>query len=82
MNRWPEAMTTSFIRGLWTASALLFSIITGISGGVLAWLGGDNPPDAVMAGASTFAATMILAVLILEFLDAGTSAQPRNGRRR
>jgi hypothetical protein len=73
-------MPNSLIRGLWTASALLLSMIIGIIGGVLAWLGGDNAPNAVMSGAATFAATMTLAVLILTFLGAGD--RPRSGQRR
>jgi hypothetical protein len=61
-------------RGVLTG-ALLFSMIIGFGGGILAWLGGDNPPDAVIAGAAAFAATMTLAVLVLTFL----SVEPDRG---
>lgn len=62
-------MTTTFIRGLWIAGAALFSLIAGIGGGILDWLGGDHPAKAIIAGAASFAATMTLAVLILTFVS-------------
>jgi hypothetical protein len=61
-------MTTLSTRGLWLACTLLLSLITGLTGGVLTYLGGDNPAHAIIAGAATFGGTTGLALLILGFL--------------
>jgi hypothetical protein len=73
-------MNTSALRALWLACVLLLSSITGIGGGVLAWLGGDNPARAVIAGAATFAATTGLAILVLTFV--GSAPEPPRRTRR
>jgi hypothetical protein len=74
-QRKTTTMTTTFVRSLWLAGALLLSLITGIGGGVLDWLGGDHPAKAIIAGAAAFAATMALAILILTFVDPGGTAR-------
>jgi hypothetical protein len=61
-------MTTPSTRALWLAWTLLLSLITGLTGGVLTYLGGDNPAHAIIAGAATFGGTTGLALLILGFL--------------
>lgn len=73
-------MTVPALRALWLAYTLLLSSITGITGGVLAWLGGDNPARAVIAGGATFAATTGLAILVLTFV-APPPVLPQQGRR-
>jgi len=70
-------MTNTFIRGLWIAGAFLFSLIMGIGGGVLDWIGGDHPAKAIIAGAASFAATMTLTVLVLTFVTGGTRGRSR-----
>ncbi|MFI7027059.1 hypothetical protein [Micromonospora sp. HUAS LYJ1] len=64
-------MDTPSVRGLWIAYVLLLSMIIGLVGGALAYLGGDNPAKAIIAGGASFAATVGLAILTLTFL-AGT----------
>ena len=75
-------MTTTFLRILWVCGTLLFGVITGISGGALAWLGGDNPAKAIMTGAATFAATLTLVLLILNFVGVGGASPAVNRRKR
>jgi hypothetical protein len=61
-------MDTPMVRGLWLAYAVLLSVVIGVAGGVLAYLGGDGPAKAIIAGGATFATTVGLAVLVLTFL--------------
>jgi hypothetical protein len=63
-------MTICPLRALWLACALLLSTIIGICGGVLAWLGGDNPAKAVITGGAAFAAVTTLAILVLSYVAA------------
>ncbi|WP_281898107.1 hypothetical protein [Phytohabitans aurantiacus] len=51
--------------GLWLAVGLLFSVIVGVAGGVLAWLSGQRPAAAIIAGGMAFggAFTLVLAVI-------------------
>jgi hypothetical protein len=69
-------MTTYSARGLWLACAVLLSTIVGIGGGVLSFIGGDNPAKAVVAGAATFAGTMALVILVLTFIASPGRADP------
>jgi hypothetical protein len=62
-------MTNLATRGLWLTCGLLLSVIIGITGGVLAHIGGDNPARAIIAGASAFAGATTLTVLILNFIS-------------
>lgn len=68
-------MTTS-TRGLWIALTIVLGIVTGICGGVLASLGGDNAARAVITGAATFAGTVTLATLVLSFVASSSERRP------
>lgn len=55
-------------RALWLTCALIFSIIVGVAGGVLAFLAGDNAARAIISGGATFGGTTALLIVILNFL--------------
>jgi hypothetical protein len=57
-------------RVLWLALSVLFALFLGASGGVLSWLGGMNPPNAVLAGAGAFAGTLALVLAVIHYLAA------------
>jgi hypothetical protein len=61
-------MTNLATRGIWLAIALLLAVVTGTFGGILAWIGGDNPAHAIIAGAATFAGTATLSILAISFV--------------
>ena len=73
-------MTTLAMRGLWLAWGLLLSLIIGITGGALVYLGGSRPASATMTGAGTFSATLTLILLIICFLTPSTATTPRRRR--
>lgn len=56
------------IRAVWLAIVLLFAVITATASGMLSWLGGMNPANALLAGAGAFAGTVILALAVIHFL--------------
>ncbi len=55
-------------RALWLAVCLVFSCVTGISGGALRFLADRDLATALVTGASTFAGTATLGVVLLSFL--------------
>lgn len=55
------------LRTLWLAVILLTATMIGVVGGILAWLGGMNPPMAVIAGAGAFVTGVMLALRIWDF---------------
>ncbi|MCF0092535.1 hypothetical protein [Micromonospora sp. MH99] len=62
----------SHVRALWIAWSLLLSAVIGIVGGGLAWLNDEHPAKSIIAGATAFAATETLCLMILGFLLFGT----------
>ncbi|GGL15286.1 hypothetical protein [Mangrovihabitans endophyticus] len=66
-------MTSNSVRALWLACALLMSSMVGVGGGVLSFVGGDNPAKAVIAGAAAFGGAMALLTAVLALLFPGRS---------
>jgi hypothetical protein len=64
------------LRQLWLAIILLASAFIGTAGGVLVWLDEHRLPDAILAGATTFAGTVAFLFVVYSFL-AGPPSQPR-----
>lgn len=60
-------MTDSTVRGLWVAITLLTAALTGGAAGVLAWLGGVNPPSAILTAGGAFGGTVILVLTVVRF---------------
>ena len=48
---------------LWLAIGLILALIVGAGAGVLAWLGGDKVPIAILKGGGAFVATFTLVIL-------------------
>jgi len=65
-------LTNSALRGLWLAITVLAGALTGTAGGLLAWIGGVNPPMAVLTGAGAFSGAVLLILAMLRFA-AGSS---------
>ncbi|GAT68889.1 hypothetical protein PS9374_04554 [Planomonospora sphaerica] len=57
------------VRFVWTAIIVITAVILGAAGGTLAWMGGASAPNAVLAGAGGFTATVILLLAIAAFLE-------------
>ncbi|SNT61870.1 hypothetical protein SAMN05216276_10864 [Streptosporangium subroseum] len=55
-------------RAIWLAIILLAAVIIGLAGGVLSWLGGATPAGAILFGAGGLAATVLLAITIVNFM--------------
>ncbi|GAA0940200.1 hypothetical protein [Virgisporangium aurantiacum] len=51
------------------AISLLTSAFAGAVGGWLSWLGGLNTANSVLAGASAFGATLVIMILVIQFLQ-------------
>jgi hypothetical protein len=56
-------------RVLWLAIIMIVAAVIGVAGGTLSWLGGASVPNAVLAGAGSFGATVLLLLAIMYFLD-------------
>jgi hypothetical protein len=56
------------IRLLWLACILLTAGGIGICAGILSWLGGMNPPTAILTGGAAFSAATLLLLTIERFL--------------
>jgi hypothetical protein len=56
------------LRALWLAVSVLSAGLVGASGGILSWLGGANPANAILTGAGAFVATVLLFLAIVRFL--------------
>ena len=59
--------TASALRGLWLAITMLTATLTGAASGLLAWVGGTNPPMAILTGAAAFSGTVLLVLTMLRF---------------
>ncbi|MGW0594481.1 hypothetical protein [Streptosporangium sp. NPDC002607] len=57
------------VRFLWAAIIVIIAVIIGVAGGTLAWMGGASAPNAVLAGAGGFGASVALMLAIAYFLD-------------
>lgn len=61
-------MTTLSVRARWLFRAVLTSSVVGAAGGVLSFLGGDEPAEAVLAGGAASGGAMAPSVAILAFV--------------
>jgi hypothetical protein len=59
-------------RGIWLALAVLAAALVGSVGGLLSWIGGMNPAQAILAGAASFGATTILLLKVIRFVTEQT----------
>ena len=66
-------LTNSTVRGLWLAITVLTAALIGVAAGVLAWVGGLNPPTAILSGGATFGGTVLLVLTVLRFAASGTA---------
>lgn len=64
-------MNSSIVRSLWLAIIMLTAMLVGVAGGLLAWIGGLNPPTAILTGGGAFGGTVLLVLTILRFQTAG-----------
>lgn len=55
-------------RALWFAFSTLAACLVGAGSGVLSWLGGATPPDAILAGGGALAATLLMFMAVIRFL--------------
>jgi hypothetical protein len=62
-----QAASASALRGLWLAITVLAATLTGAAGGLLAWVGGANPPMSILTGAGAFSGTVLLLLAMLRF---------------
>jgi hypothetical protein len=60
-------LNNSTARRLWLAITVLAAVLVGTAGGLLAWLGGTNPPTAILTGGGAFAGTVLLVIAMLRF---------------
>jgi hypothetical protein len=60
-------MITTSNRGLWLACCLLLSTNVGLIGGILSHISGGKLAEAIISGATSFAATVTLTLLVLSF---------------
>lgn len=60
-------MTSSIVRSLWLAIIMLTAAFVGATGGLLGWIGGLNPPTAILTGAGAFGGTVLLVLTVLRF---------------
>jgi hypothetical protein len=55
-------------RALWMAIFMVAATVVGTAGGVLFWLAGAHPANAIIAGASGFAGMIVMCLAIAHFL--------------
>lgn len=65
-------MTNPTTRALWLAIATLAASIVAAATGLLAWVGGMNPPTAILTAGGAFAGTLLLILTAVRF----TTGQP------
>jgi hypothetical protein len=53
---------------VWIAVGAVLGLLVGVGAGVLAWLGGQAVPLAVLQGCTTFGGTLALVIMIHNFL--------------
>jgi hypothetical protein len=47
---------------------MIFALLVGIAAGILAWLGGEHPPGAILVGGGAFGGTITVALMIFNAL--------------
>lgn len=60
-------LTNATVRGLWLAISTLTAALVGAAGGLLAWVGGLNPPTAILTGGASFGGTVLLVLAAVRF---------------
>ena len=73
------------IKALWVALCMMLALLVGVAAGILAWLGGQDPPAAILIGGGAFGGTVTLALTIknaLSDLRSGSAGQIVHGMRR
>ena len=58
------------INTLWVALCIILALIVGVAAGILAWLGGQHPPAAILIGGGAFGGTVTLTLMIKNALGA------------
>ena len=57
------------IKALWVALCMMLALVIGVATGILAWLGGQHPPGAILIGGGAFGGTVTLALMIKNALS-------------
>lgn len=57
--------TGSRLVAVWLAIGAVLALLIGSGAGVLAWLGGDKVPTAILKGGGAFVATITVAILVI-----------------
>lgn len=53
------------LKAVWIAIGIVLALLVGESAGILAWLGGNKIPAAILEGGGAFIATITVVVLIV-----------------
>jgi hypothetical protein len=61
--------TDRAIKTLWVALCILLALLVGVAAGILAWLGGQHPPVAILVGGGAFGGTVAVALTIMNALN-------------
>ena len=61
------------IRAAWLAIIMLTAAMLGGICGWLSWLGGMNPPNAILSGAGAFGGTVMLIISLFHFITGSKS---------
>ena len=59
----------SHVRSLWLAIILLLSAGVAVAAGILAWMGGLNPPTAILTAGGAFSASTFLLLSLQQFIS-------------
>jgi hypothetical protein len=57
------------VKALWVALCVLLALLVGVAAGVLAWLGGQQPPAAILIGGGAFGGTVTVTLMIMNALQ-------------
>ena len=71
-----EGELTGHGQAVWLAISLLTSALAAAAGGWLSWLGGLNAANCVLAGGSAFGATLVIMIVVIQFLQDHQSSEP------
>jgi hypothetical protein len=58
----------SAVKALWVALCMMLALLVGVAAGVLAWLGGQHVPSAILIGGGAFGGTLTLALMVMNAL--------------
>ncbi|MFY1694873.1 hypothetical protein [Solwaraspora sp. WMMA2101] len=56
------------MRSMWAAIIMLGALVAGCLVGILSWLGGANPPNAILAAGASFYSLTSFGFTVFEFL--------------